>query len=83
MGVARLDVFTLHFFEGLCLAFDGFGHAVCHRAASRADACHDGILFFHPFHFLANNLIFVFDTNFALVFIACPKQINRNARDQK
>lgn len=77
-GVARLDVFTFHFFEGLCLAFDGFCHPVCDRAASGADTCHDRVLLFHPFHFLAVDLILVFDTNFALVFVAGPQQVDRH-----
>jgi hypothetical protein len=71
-GGSPLDVFALHFFEWLGLAFYGFGHAVCHGTAGRADACHNGVLFFHPLHFLANNLILVFYTDLTLMFVACP-----------
>ena len=71
-GGSPLDVFALHFFEWLGLAFYGFGHAVCYGATGGADAGHNGVLFFHPLYFLANNLIFVFYTNLTLIFVACP-----------
>ena len=82
-ALVRLDVLADHFLERLSLAFDRFGHAVRHCTASSADACHYSFLLFHPFYFLADNLIFVFYADFALVFVARPEQVYGNAGYQK
>ena len=72
-ALVGLDVLAFHFLDWLSLAFDRFGHSVRHCAARSADACHDSILLFHPFYFLADNLIFVFYADFALVFVTRPE----------
>ncbi|MGY8763066.1 MAG: hypothetical protein ACKVLF_07690, partial [Nitrospinaceae bacterium] len=72
-GMERcLNLFALHFLKRLSLAFYGLCHSIRHFGAGGAHACHDGIVLSHAFYLLAYDLVFVFDADFTLIFIAGP-----------
>ncbi len=77
-----LDILTFHFFKRLSLTFNGFCHSICHLGAGGTHACHDGVFLGHALYFLANDLILVFDADFAFILVACPEKINGNAGNE-